>query len=191
MSLSRRKTPDSDFRHSDVSDESEIDGDDVDMVGEMREALETVQETMDPSSEDDQDDGDRSSSHGSSHDESDHDDQDDIIEAGPGLTADLADAIRQGRLQPVDDVTEQIINDEMEMMGEGADGVQAIWRRQDDDDDGGLSDNDEIGQGFVEVDDQDDDLDDGAAGEWCIRDLNCTLLLMRKHIYKQAMLLEI
>jgi hypothetical protein len=154
------------YIYSDVSDESDMDEDDeMAMAHEMRDAMEGADDMNDSSSDNSEDDDD---------DDMDNDEEDgfeigeEIDDGGDAHTgreiqAELAAALRNGQLEPVDDFTGQMLANEMDMLGEPDMGGMVRIEFGDEGgppiDDGDLEGNDgpeDEEQGVI-IDDEDDD----------------------------------
>lgn len=150
---------------SDISDESEGEEDMMDLAHEVEEELDAEDEDEDGSSQD-EDDEDEEGEHDEDEDD-EHDDDLEELDDGPAIDmqADIAAALRNGHLEPVDDFTSRLINEQMNMFGEPADGgmIQAHFgdnnQLQDDDNDN-LEEGDAPDDEDDESDGDDDDGDD-------------------------------
>lgn len=137
---------------SDVSDETDNEDDEMDLPHDMDDQLDGEDDDDDDDSdsdeEEDEDDEDNDLD-GDEH-EHDHGDLDDLEEAPEVVQADLAAALRNGHLEPVDDFTSRILNEQMDLFGQPSEG--GLLHAQ-------LGDDGRI------VDEEDDNLEDGGAPE--------------------------
>lgn len=168
---------------SDVSDTSEGEDDEMEMAGEIRNGLDDGDDGMgstddEGDSEDDDEDG----------EEGDIEIIDGVDEDGPiDLQADITAALQNGQLEPVDDFTNRLINEGMDLLGEpGEDGLVQVgsavpWDQggppEDDEDDlegGAAPDADDFSDGdqdSLEQDDDDDDDVQGAPGTFDVNEM--------------------
>ena len=170
---------------SDVSDDSEAEEEEMAMANEMRDALDGEDDDMESSSEDDddqdedEDDGDDHHGHGHVHMLDDDegievfDDDDEGQDVGD-IQAELSAALQNGQLEPVDDFTAQLINEQMDQMGQPDNGgmiqVAAGGAGWDGPPGGPVGDDDEDdmegdGQGADDAYDEDDDDDEDELGD--------------------------
>lgn len=161
---------------SDVSDESENEEDMMDLAHDVEEEIDDEEDDEDDeegSSEDDEGLHD----HDEEEDHLDHLEELDEVPAG-AMQADIAAALRNGHLEPVDDFTSRLINEQMDMLGEPAEGgmMQAHFgednRLQDDDnenlEDGDAPDDEDDESDEDDLDDLDEaDDDQGVNGKCC------------------------
>lgn len=172
---------------SDVSDDSEAEEEEMAMANEMRDALDGEDDDMESSSEDDDDQDDEEDDvddhHGHAHMLDDDegievfDDDDEGQDVGD-IQAELSAALQNGQLEPVDDFTAQLINEQMDQMGQPGNGGMlqvapggAGWdgpsggQDGDDEEEDMEGDGQEAGDFYgEEEDDDDDDLGDEEGG---------------------------
>ena len=148
---------------SDVSDDSELDEEeDAAMANEMRDAIDDADMETSSSEDDDGDEQDLDEDNESSADAEEIRDEEGGGESH--IQAEINAALENGQLEVVDDVTGQMISDQMDLLGEQDEGgmIQTAWGHE-----GGFPDEEEdmeggdVPDGDDLDDDEDEDGDDG------------------------------